>query len=243
MKKTILLLGIFLTFSLSNFAQNLTLSNNSGTVLNGDTVTVNGVASNTLMCHVDVANNSAAELSVKCRRTELNMVTGSTNSICWGGQCWPDNVSQTPDPTVIAAGDTATEFSGDYNPHGFAGTSIIKYKFFNMNNVTDTVCFFGKFIAASVGIDESVVYSDISPAFPNPSDKASFINYRLSENDNHAKVIVSDMVGNEVKTISLEGKEGKVRIDTYNMPEGIYFYSFILNNKAYYTKKLVVSHL
>lgn len=242
MKKTILFLVLFLTIGLNIFSQNLTLSKNSAAVLNGDTITVSGAATNVLQCLVDVSNNSAAEISVKCRRQEISIVPGSTNSICWGGQCWPENISQTPDPTIIPANDTTSEFSGDYSPHGFVGISVIKYKFFNMNNVTDTVSFFGKFIATAVGVNELVDYSSISPAFPNPSDKAAYINYKLSESDNNAKIIVTDMVGNEVKKISVEGKDGKVRIDTYDMTEGIYFYSFILNNKVYYTKKLVVVH-
>jgi len=242
MKKTILFLFLFLTIGFSISAQNLTLSKNSAAVLNGDTITVTGAATNLLQCFVDVANNSATAMSVKCRRSELVLVPGSTNSICWGGQCWPDNVSQTADPTIIPANDTTSEFSGDYSPHGFEGTSIIKYKFFNMNNVADTVCLFAKFVATAVGVNESADNLSISPAFPNPSDKAAFINYRLSESDNNAKIIVTDMVGNEVKRIAAEGKDGKVRIDTYDMSEGIYFYSFVLNNKVYYTKKLVVVH-
>lgn len=242
MKKTILFLFLLTIIGFSVSAQSLTLSKNSAAVLNGDTITVNGAITNVLQCLVDVTNNSAAEISVKCRRSELSVVSGSTNSICWGGQCWPENVSQTPDPTIIPAGDTTSEFSGDYSPHGFAGVSIIKYKFFDMNNVNDSVCFFGKFIATPVGISESAGSVSISPAFPNPSDKGAYINYKLFESDNNAKIIVTDMVGNEVKRISVDGKDGKVRIDTYDMMEGVYFYSFIINNKAYYTKKLVVVH-
>jgi hypothetical protein len=242
MKKTILPLFLFLTIGFSISAQNLTLSKNSAAVLNGDTITINGAAMNVLQCLVDVSNNTAAEMSVKCRRSELSMIPGSTNSICWGGQCWPENISQTPDPTIIPANDTTSEFSGDYNPHGFEGISIIKYRFFNMNNLNDSVILFAKFVATAVGVNESSDYLSISPAFPNPSDKAAYINYKLSVSDNNARIIVTDMVGNEVKRIAAEGKDGKARIDTYDMSEGIYFYSFILNNKVYYTKKLVVVH-
>lgn len=242
MKKTILFLGVFLTFSLWISAQSLSLSHNSDPMADGDTLTVSGGVSTTLMAHVDVTNNSAAELSIKCRRMEVSLVSGSTNSFCWGGQCWPENVSQSTDPTVIAAGATATEFSGDYKANGNEGISIIIYKFFDMNNPHDTVTFVCKFVSSSVGISESDNNLSISPAFPNPSNKYTFISYQLSEKDNNAKVILSDMVGNEVKSLIVAGKEGKVRMDTYDMPDGIYFYSFILNNTVYYTKKLVVAH-
>ena len=241
MKKIILFFGVFLIFSISIFAQNLTLSNSSGAILSGDTVIISGGVSGTIFCLVGVANNSSEQMAVKCRRSQLSVVPGSTNQICWGGQCADQD--SPPDPTYISAGDTSNEFSGDYKANGNAGTSIIQYKFFNMDSVAEQITFYCKYIATPVGIEESADISNISSAFPNPSDKTTFINYRLSENDKQARVIVSDMVGNEVKIIPVEGKDGKVRIDTYDMSDGIYFYSFVLYNKVYYTKKLVVAHL
>ncbi|HOY30711.1 MAG TPA: T9SS type A sorting domain-containing protein [Bacteroidales bacterium] len=242
MKKTLFFLVFFLIHGFVIFAQNLTLSNGQGAVLQGDTVIIGGDVGNTLNCNINVTNNSSSDLSVKCYRTEIDTVPGSTNTVCWGGACWPDSVSQIPDPTIINAGSTTSEFFADYKANGHEGTSLIKYLFFNMDSIADSISFYCKFIAVASGVGESTNVPDVSAAFPNPSDKATFIKYKISGNDDRLRVIVSDMVGNEVKTISAEGKEGKMRIDTNDLPEGIYFYSFLLNNKIYYTKKLVVAH-
>ncbi len=236
---------IWITFFLSLFinAQNLQLSASGNILTNGDTVTVTGGLLSTLSAHVDVKNNAADTLSVKCKRFHVNVVMGSENSICWGGGCWPINVSQTPNPTDIGAGATATEFTGDYKANGNEGISIIRYTFFDMNNVIDSVCFIAKFDGqANFGFSETLKSTFISDIYPNPADKSGVINYALTEADKSAKVVVHDMIGNEVRVIPVTEKEGTIRVDTYNLTEGIYFYSFIFNNKIYYSKKLIIDH-
>jgi len=243
MKKTLLFtLGLFLIF-LSGNAQNLILSTSGHNLTNGDTVTVSGPATNTLHAMVDVKNNGATSLAVLCRRKVVQSIPGSTNSICWGGQCWPSNVSQTPDSTVIDPGATTSEFMGDFSPTGAEGTAIIRYTFFDMFNTIDSVCFIAKFVSTdNSGVTEVSNSLLVSGIYPNPSDKAGFIDYRLQESVSTAKVIINDMIGNEVRVIPLQEKEGKVRIATNDMPEGVYFYSFVINGKVHYTKKLVVAH-
>lgn len=243
MKKIILLTFGLLILFLTGSAQNITLSKNSNSVANGDTLTFTGGLSTIIAATVDVKNNSANTLSVKCRRTLIDVIPASTNSICWGGGCWPDTVSETPDPEVIDPGVSVSLFSGDYNANGMAGTSIIRYTFFNMSDASDSVCFFAKFVSlADFGLNETSNSLMVGGVYPNPADKACFIDYILPVAENNAKIIITDMVGNEVKIIPVKEKEGKIRIATYDMPEGVYFYSFIINNKAHYTKKLVVAH-
>ncbi|HNW91031.1 MAG TPA: T9SS type A sorting domain-containing protein [Bacteroidales bacterium] len=243
MKKIILLTFGLLILFFNGSAQNLTLSKNSNSVANGDTLTFTGGLTTTIAAIVDVKNNSADTLSVKCKRTHIDVIHESENSICWGGSCWPITESVTPDPTIMNPGATSSEFSGDYKANGVAGISIIRYTFFNISDANDTVCFIAKFVSlADFGLNETSNSLMIGGVYPNPADKACFIDYILPVAENNAKIIITDMVGNEVKIIPVKEKEGKMRIATYDMPEGVYFYSFIINNKAHYTKKLVVAH-
>lgn len=243
MKKTLLFtLGLLLVF-LSGNAQNLVISTSGHNLVNGDTVTVSGPSTNTLHALVDVTNNAATSLAVVCRRKVVQSLPGSSNSICWGGQCWPSNVSQTPDSTVIDAGTTTSEFMGDFSPTGAEGTAIIRYTFFDMFNTFDSVCFVAKFISTgNSAVHELSNSLSVSGIYPNPSDKAGFIDYRLPESGLTAEIIINDMIGNEVRVIPVQEKEGKIRIATNDMPEGVYFYSFVINGKVHYTKKLVVAH-
>ncbi len=240
MKKTLLILGIVLTTGLSVFAQNLTLSDGAHNVANGDTVTVAGDIASTLFCHINVVNNGTVSLSVKCLRTDIDVVPGSTNQICWGGQCWGTTVYLSPDPTIIAAGATVTEFSGDYKANGNAGISIVRYRFFDMNNISDSVMFHGKF-DATIGINETDPVS-VSDLYPNPADNASFLNYRVSTKFSQGEIRVIDILGNKVQVIPLYDVEGKIRINTEILNSGIYFYSLILDGKQMFTKKLIVRH-
>jgi hypothetical protein len=240
MKKILLSLGLVFTISLSIVAQNLTLSKGATNYSNGDTLIVGGDPSATLVCLMDVTNNAADTLSVKCLRTHISIVPGSTNSFCWN-TCWGDNVSLSPFPVIINPGATATEFSGDYKGHGNSGVSIIRYKFFNMNNVNDSICFFSKF-DATVGINENSSGAEVSAAYPNPANNYTSIVYKLSTSDNSANIIIRNLLGKEVISIPVNGKEGKVRIETGTLTDGIYFYSFIVKDKAVYTKKLIVRH-
>jgi hypothetical protein len=241
MKKILLILGIILTAGLSVYAQNLTLTKGITNISNGDTITVGGDVTTTQTCLIDVTNNAAVSLSVKCLRTDIDVVPGSTNSICWGGSCWPVNVSLSPDPAVIAAGAKNTEFSGDYKANGNSGVSIIRYRFFDMNAIADSVCFYGKF-DATVGINEGSSDAEISDAYPNPANSYTNIIYKLTGEYNSANVIVSNLLGKEVISIPVNEKEGKIRIETEMLTDGIYFYSFVLKDKVVYTKKLIVKH-
>ncbi len=240
MKKIVILLSIILFSGIISQAQNITLKNSGTNYANGDTLVVSGSASVTLSSFMDVTNNSGTSMSIKCHRVDLNIVAGSTNSICFGGSCWPDTVSISP-ASIVAAGATTSEFSGDYKAHGFGGTSYIRYTFYDQHTTTDTICFIGKYIASGVGIDELTGVS-ISDAYPNPANTFAVINYAVSSADNSARVIVSDLLGKEMISIPVTEKEGKIKIETGNLVNGIYFYSFRTKDKIAYTKKLIVKH-
>jgi hypothetical protein len=240
MKKALLILGLVLTVGMSVFAQNLTLSDGAHSIANGDTVTVAGDVVSTLFCHINVINNAGVSLSVKCKRTNIIVVPGSSNSFCWGGSCWDTSYYTSPDATVIAAGATATEFSGDYKANGHSGISVVRYRFYDMNNISDSVMFYGKF-DATIGINEAdlITFSDI---YPNPADNSSFIDYSISSAFSNAQAKVIDLLGNEVLLVPVYERNGKIRINTSNLTSGIYFYSMTIDGKAMFTKKLIVRH-
>lgn len=242
MKKIILFSCVLLLMFLTGRAQNLTLSNNDGIFLNDSSIFMQGDTGSLLVIHMYITNNAATDLEVKVRKRYISVIPDSEPTICWAGGC-TDVGTFVSDPQTLTAGLTdSTSFTADYDSKGHSGTSVVVYTFFNTNNVYDTVCFIAHFTCNLTGIEDNANNGTISLAYPNPSNKATYINYTLSETDYNAKVVVSDMIGNEIKEIPVAEKEGKVRIDTYDMAEGIYFYSFILNNKIYYTKKLVVTH-
>lgn len=243
MKKILLLIVLLSSFCFASFAQNLTLSNAQGSVPNGTIITIYGDTSETLIVHMKVTNSSASNMDVKLRKKHISVVAGSEVTFCWGGSCWGASTYVSPDPTTINAGATdSTNFAGDYKAKGHIGVSTVMFTFFDMNNANDSVCFIAVFDCSLSSVQDIKVSADISGAYPNPADKYTYINYSLTALDNTAKVVIHDMMGSEVANIPVTEKEGKLRIDTYSFPAGVYFYSFILNNRIYNTRKLVVSH-
>lgn len=243
MKKFLPVLIFLCVAGISVFAQNLSLSTNGNDLLNGDTVTVAGESSESLIAcdNVDVTNKAATALSVKCLRTEISLVPGSTSSFCWGGSCWPEAVSLSPDPTVIASGATALEFSGDLKPNNTYGVSIIRYRFFDMNAIADSICFYAKFVV-TLGINDLADMGEVSDAYPNPANNFTTISYKLQSENNTASINVNNLLGEQVAYIPVSDKEGMIKIETSNLPNGIYFYSFTIKDKVVYTKKLILRH-
>lgn len=240
MKKLIFFLYLII-FGVGLYAQNLTLETAGHNVANGDTVTVAGDVTATLFCHINVTNTSASTMSVKCQRAEVSLVPGSTNSICWGGSCWPENVSLVPDPTVINAGGTSTEFSGDYKANGNSGVSIIRYRFFNQSNIADSICFHAKFVA-TLGVEEGNPQYSFSDVYPNPANNNAFVSYKISDLSNVTRMVVCNILGNEIISHPINESEGTIKIETSGLADGLYFYSVVDGNKTLFTKKLIVKH-
>ncbi|MEI6124213.1 MAG: T9SS type A sorting domain-containing protein [Bacteroidota bacterium] len=240
MKKLFTLIAVALFSGMTLFAQNIVLSNLSHPVANGDTVKVYGSSLVMLSSHVDVTNTTSSSDSIICRRFNPDTVLGSTNSICWGGSCWPIGVSVTP-PEVIAAGATVTVFSGDYNANGYVGTSYIRYTFFNKYSIHDTVCFVAEY-NASLGINESDARMSSLDVYPNPANSSAVIKYSVGVADASARIVISNLLGKEIITLAATEKEGLVKFETDNLCSGLYFYSFVTGNKVVATKKFVVNH-
>jgi hypothetical protein len=242
MKKALLILGIILTAGLSVFSQSLTLTNGGNNLANGDTVTVTGDVWTLLQLPANVTNNAGVTLSVLCRKIHTSVIPGTNVSICWGGSCWDSTYFVSNFPTVINASETVTEFAGHYKANGHTGISIVRYKFYDMNNSTDSISFFGKFIGTSgVGINESNLLTS-SDIFPNPADNATFLNYNITSEFTSAEIRIIDILGNKAQIIPLYDKAGKIKINTENLTSGIYFYSAIIDDKPVFTKKLIVRH-
>jgi len=76
----------------------------------------------------------------------------------------------------------------------------------------------------------------ISDFYPNPTTEIVYFDYYLH---NAEKLIIMDVLGNEVKTIQLF-KKGKHKVNIAGLSKGIYFGNLIVNNEAIMTKKLIV---
>jgi subtilisin family serine protease len=77
-------------------------------------------------------------------------------------------------------------------------------------------------------------------AYPNPVTDGATIVYDFSSIKNYevAQIVFYDMLGKEVKAVSIKGNKGSVNIEKNALPSGMYFYSLMVNSSRLRTEKL-----
>jgi len=225
MKKLILSLTV-LASALLITAQNLSLSHPSGALNHGDTIIVYVVNDVAHEEHVYVQNTSAANMNVKVRKQTIELLTGAFNTFCWG-QCFAPHVEESPNPVNIAAGATNTsDFYADYNANGEDGLTIVRYTFFDADNITDTADVYIYFYSTQASVKETIASkTEISNPYPNPAVNKCQFSYTVPFDSFDSKIVIMDLTGNIVQNISLVPGEGKATIDVSSLSTGIYFYS------------------
>ena len=223
------------------FSQNLQLSDASGPISNGGEINIGGDTGVTITAYVYVKNTTSTSMDVKVKKVEVSLKPGSNNYFCWGS-CFSSSVYVSPLSISIPANTlNSTDFSGDYEAKGNIGTSVIRYVFFDANNPSDTAYVNVNYDAQPVGITEinpdEIIFSD---AFPNPANINTTIKYGIPKNANSSRVIIRDLLGNTVKEFHLSDDTGKLLINTSDMKAGIYFYSLVINDRIYKSKKLII---
>jgi len=90
-----------------------------------------------------VKNVSSLEVSTQMRVAAVSMVDSTNFAFCFGA-CYPPGFNQTTKAVNIPAntlvGNEAV-FTGEYYPDGHEGTSVVRYTYYNENNLNDTLSF------------------------------------------------------------------------------------------------------
>ncbi|MFT7612491.1 MAG: hypothetical protein ACI9J3_001454 [Parvicellaceae bacterium] len=90
-----------------------------------------------------------------------------------------------------------------------------------------------------VGLIEEQI-GNVIEAYPNPTYGYSTIEYQSSIKIE--KLIVTDIVGNVVKSVNLNSKEGRASLDLSNQNSGIYFCSLVSEFRKLASVKLILVH-
>jgi len=187
-----------------------------------------------------VRNNSTEDLSVKMRIEAVELVEGADYSFCALGSCYPPGISVTPREYEIAAETTVGAngvFTGHYHPKTFAGNSLIRYTYFNVDDLNDTISFKISFvdITAVNNIDEDAVIS----AYPNPASDVLYIDYNLKAIDN-GQLNVYNILGKKMISKEISSSNGRIELNVSDLSEGIYLYNFQSGNMKSKTYKVLV---
>ncbi len=245
MKKRILLL--ITAFIIGGFAiaQSLSLSWEGESIQHEDTIYVYGELTEDIfyevVSHAMVTNNTDRTLQVKAMRTEIDIVEGTTNMLCWG-LCFAPDTDVSPDPIAIEAGATTEDwvFAGHYQPNSKNGTSIIKYTFFNADNEDDHVSMIVYYVISPASVDDLQKRIAFGNAYPNPARNQVSFDYDFPSEITTANLQVYNMLGKQVLDFPINPNMTNVTIPVQDLGEGLYFYSLVIDGKTTSTRKLVI---
>lgn len=77
---------------------------------------------------------------------------------------------------------------------------------------------------------------------PNPFSERTEIRFLLPENATNAQICIFDMTGKMLKKIPISASEHSVYVNGYELGDGIYLYSLVINGQEIDTKRMVLSN-
>lgn len=216
------------------FAQSFTLSNfDPLTVINDPNALVES--------HVTISNNTGSNKSIKVRRFINTLAAGHTEFFCFGVACYPPGTDLSGGGDVINANSSDASFKATIIPGGYYGYSSMHFRFYDENNVGDSV---GVNLAFdfTTSIGENTVSYGLSKPLQNPADAFTAFTYNLQDNNANDQLVVFNMLGAKVKTMDIPGRNGTLILTTSDLKAGVYLISYVSHGRIKDTTRLVVSH-
>ena len=224
MKKNLLFFGLVLSF-IGTSAQSMELVNPVAQV-NGTAATLTGAGE--MVAEWPVTNISNASISLKCSRSVISEIAGTSNYFCWG-VCFGETTNVSLISQTILPSDTNHTFYAHYKPLGNPGETLITYCFFNTANPTDQACQTVSFCyestcPISVAEEENSKFELVGS---NPLKGLSFINYKLHAGETEGQLLITNLQGELVKKSIVKGNSGSILLNAQDYASGVYQLSLI----------------
>ena len=97
--------------------------------------------------------------------------------------------------------------------------------------------------ASTTGVDSSIASSGniLYQNSPNPFKEQTVIRFKLAEDVKEASVCIFDMTGKTLKKLPISSGMESVSIGGYELGEGMFLYSLIVNGQEIDTKRMIIS--
>jgi hypothetical protein len=236
MKKNILFFGFALSF-IGISAQSVELVNPVLQV-NATAATLTGAGE--MVAEWPVTNISDVQISVKCSRSVIAEVPGTSNYFCWG-VCYGETTNVSLLAQTILASDTNHTFYAHYKPLGNPGQTIIRYCFFNTANPADQACQNVSFCyesdcAMEVSEQNSTKFELVGS---NPLKGLSFINYQMPQGIIEGQLVITNLQGKLVQQHTVKGNSGSILLNAQDYAAGVYQFT-LSTSKGQETLRVVV---
>lgn len=233
------------SFAFLGFSQSIMLLGDDSLNVTNTIIDVNITPSSSHLQQILVSNTSPMVKSYKVRRTIFSMDTSDSTQFCWGGLCYGYSTNVSSMTQSINPSDTINFVGNGFHAIFNAGpslvTRLVHYQFYDPSNLSDSSGVTIRY-NAFVSVNElPTISGTISNAFPNPANSFVSFKYNMNEFSHTGKIEFYDVLGKNVKIFELTDKQGIAKINISELNTGIYFYSFVVDEKAIATKKLVIS--
>jgi len=189
-----------------------------------DTVTVTVLNSDMIYASLDITNVSENSVELMIHREIIEILPNAENAFCFE-TCFNSDVNETTKPYSLSAGDTLFYDDGyfytTYKTNGAKGISIIKYTFYDNNNLDDATSVIFKFDSENaVGIEQVQDTEYEVRVYPNPvRNKLQITTYELQE---EVLIQIFNITGQRLLSlVSSHSQEITINVET--LGSGMYF--------------------
>jgi hypothetical protein len=142
-----------------------------------DTINVTGLSSDSdLKLELWVVNSGIDSLTLFCKKTEVDVLSGTENMACWKICPASELAGENPISFVNTNGtllsellaplDTNKSFTSHYIPNGFVGLSMLKYEWYDAADTTTSLASINiVFETTTVGIEQNDKLNNIVEIF------------------------------------------------------------------------------
>ena len=228
MKKMYILFCLLALYAVSSvYALDLSFAYKSGSswqpVPSGGTVIFSCKSTYVIDEYIRIQNNTSRTFCTWLVKSYAQKMSSPFKDIfCWD-HCYNQNDLKSQACLQFIPGQIREEdFHLNYNPYKAQGETVIKYTFWNTNEVGDSAFIIVHYVSSLTGIEDDVKIPNLL-ASPNPCSGNTV--FTLDGNPTgQEKIIISDLLGSRLLTLEIPTGETEVRADLSSLAAGLYIY-------------------
>jgi hypothetical protein len=200
-----------------------------------------GYVGDQIIVPVFLKNTSNKTITLVIKRSESQIGSTQKNIICPDGNC--ADFLQEEYTVKLEPGQAVQNLSLGLDAGLVQGSSRVKYLVYNKynpNDITELDLFFSveeKPAKTNIFTSRQITIQEV---YPNPVADFAYIDYRLSNSQVKAKIVIHNILGSALAEYELSAMENKVKIRADDLAAGVYFYTLYLDNEGVMTRKLIV---
>jgi hypothetical protein len=140
----------------------------------------------------------------------------------------------------IEPGETLQNLNFTLETGLLGGQHFIRFEIFpkgNPNQAIEQTVVIAIDARAHIFSSKDITVHDV---YPNPAADQAFIDYSAHSDAIRVKILIHNILGKQLSEYELLASETRIKIQTEDLPSGVYFYTLYINNQGVLTRKLVI---